>query len=223
MISLDMRTWVEAAVTKYVRDLIPAEQVHVFLVHRLLAQLLWYWRYEVPPKWIDCTVDLDYSVFSSRLQEPALEDVGFRKIDAHISQVYAALDSSDWETVAALPELVWNWITDLTGVSRREWASIPNAVLGLVDQDVVCPDCRKACDLRELGDLVRVTDPFTYHGSGKPCFVCPRCQARLVFDVFDLSGEPRRPQTWNPQAAKRIGLTALGVVAVYLLLRHLVL
>jgi hypothetical protein len=222
MISPDMRTWVEAAVTKYVRDLIPAEQTHVFLVRRVLAQLLWYWRYEVPLKWQSSIIDLDYSLFAIRLQEATIEDLGFRRVDANISQVYSALDSSDWDTIASLPEPVWNWITDLTGLSLRQWEGVPNAVLELVDQDIICPRCEKTCDLREVGELVSITDPFSCHGSNKPSFACERCGTHLVFDMFGLSDEPRPQSRWNSLLMKRAAGIAVAVVVVYYLWRRLI-
>ena len=161
-------------------------------------------------------------MFSARLQEPTLEDVGFRNIDAHISEVYAALDSSDWDAIAALPETYLELDLRTHGPVQRRWQSIPNAVLGLVDQDIVCPKCRKACDLRATRRPGQRKRPIYLPREWQAVFRMPTLRGLSGFRYLWPVRRASPAAKWNVQVARRVGLIGLGVVAAYLLLRHLV-
>ncbi|MCE5197772.1 MAG: hypothetical protein ABFD54_10680 [Armatimonadota bacterium] len=212
----DMRTWVEAAATKHLRDGLPLEQAPMFLVGRALVQLLWYWRYDLPAKWAPMVRDLDYTSVALRMKDI----VPFEGINTFALQIRAALDGGDWPSIVALPDVIWDWIEHMTGLSLEEWESVPDAVRRLLDTKIECPKCGMVSDFRGMGELIDISDPFAFFSTSHFRFNCMRCNTPLVMDAHRVI-RPRwlRKLKWSEakSALITLALVALGVwMLVYL-------
>lgn len=204
----DIQTWVEAAATKHVRDGVPIEDTHTFLVGRALIQLLLYWRCEVPQSWLPISGDIDFTCMGLRLQEY----VPPKELEGLAGTMYSALEPKKWAPIASLPEEVWRLITQITGLTQREWERIPNMVHTLLATEIRCPKCGLISNYAALGELREVSDPFAYGSSRSFHFNCSRCNSFLVVDAYPT---PRKRIQINWADVRAVAfatlLTALGI------------
>lgn len=216
----DMRTWVEAALTKHLRDNMPLDSIPGYMIGRILAQLLRYWRYSTPQKWQVRDDDLDYSLLACRIREHAAMDAGML-VGSYGYDIYSSLDKGDWKSMAALPGAVWKRIEEMTSITKEEWTILPQTIASMLDDELVCTGCAKSGVAKELGRLVDGPDPFDPDSPVRLVFECNYCDAELIFK------EPHTPIQPRPRISvlimKRLPIIAVGIVCIiiYLYLRRL--
>ena len=83
-------------------------------------------------------------------------------IQRYDEETFLAIDRGNWASIANLPEPVWGWITDMTGLSRAEWEKVPEAAACILAGPVTCPECGRTGKITDIGDLAQATDPFSF-------------------------------------------------------------
>lgn len=217
----DMRTWVEAAISKHLRDDLPLDQSHASLVHGVLAQLLRYWRYDVPGDWGDLLDNAAYSITAWQIKERASMAMGERDVDAYAPDVITAIGKGEWDALAALPDAVWGWVHEMTGLSRAEWGMVPETAAEVLRTELECPRCKSQGPLHSLLRMREGAEPVRLTSTGAVHFTCGRCGSGLTLDL----SEPRIPDFTNPSRGRKSLLAlalpfALAIVVLYLIVRY---
>lgn len=218
----DMRTWVEAAISKHLRDGMPLGQTHAYLVRGILAQLLRYWRYEAPGDLGDLLDNVTYSIIAWQIKERASVSMGERAVDEYAPAALAAVRAGDWKSLAALPDAVWGWVRELTGLTRAEWEMVPETAAEVLCTEFACPRCHTQGPLRDLLKIRQGAEPLQLTSTGAARFICGKCGSGLALDL----SEPRIPDTPESLRARRsyapaIGLLVLAAAIIYLILRYI--
>jgi len=178
----DLRLWIETAVGKNMRDWVPVENVHAYLVDRSLAQLLWYWRYDVPPRWDKLIIRTDWSLLGRQLTQFSAMDIQ-EGVDEAVPAVYEALRACDWESIRAIPPQIWEWIRQLTCLSEGEWERVPGLAADLLNSNLRCHTCNLQGKLKDVTEIKGVPDPFMFGSSGALHLVCRHCRVSAPFDM----------------------------------------
>ena len=218
----DMQTSVQAAISDHLLRSVPLENAHARMVRHMLAQLLRHWRYEVPGDQGDPLDEVAYSVVAWQIQERRALGVGQRRVDDYVPQVLDAIKTGDWDSLAALPDEVWDWVRELTGLTRDEWRDVPARAAELLDTQVECPRCKSCRTLRESAAVGQHREPLTLAGRGSVRFICSRCLAGIMIDrseSADHAHVSRLPRT-NRNFLRTAAFVALALVLIYLAIRH---
>lgn len=185
----DERIWVEQAIAVYLRSRTFMAEIPPLLVGRVLAQLLYYWQCEVPEKWDFATGNADYaSLALSRAED--MTSVYETSLDcaSYGADVYEALDSCDWEKMLALPDKVWKWISNYTGLSKDQWQQIADKAQNILNSKLSCPNCSSVFKLLDIGAPDKISDPFSMGSSRSSLrFTCPRCSHQIVLNASEQS------------------------------------
>lgn len=217
----DVRTWVQAAITRHLRAPMPLAQTHTFLIRSALAQLLRYWRYEVPGNWGDLLDNVTYGIVAWQIKERAAMTIGEHSVDEYAPAVIEAINKGDWQSLTELPEPVWDWVRELTGLTRAEWEMVPEIAGEILNAHLECPRCKNNKPLYELARVRENAEPIALSSTGAVRFTCSRCGSGISLDLI----EPRLPDTDRSiQKGKGAATAALLVAAgtvIYLLVRYL--
>jgi len=179
-IKADLRTWVEAAIAERLANSTPASELPAFMVGRALAQLLWFWRFDVPSRWRSHMAHLDYVGMALRLKDYS----SLTSVNDLLPRVSAALEDGRWEAISALPEEVWHWINHITGLTKDEWEALPGIVEKQMSRPFTCPRCEATTSYQEMGNLTEVSDPFSQQSRAGLHLRCPKCESVLAVDAF---------------------------------------
>lgn len=184
----DLDLWVETATAKHLVGKIPLDSVHAFLIGRSLAELLWHWRYDVPPKWDNLIVNADFSLIARQFVQDISFDVDYTDIDAAVPKVYDALEKGDWESMAALPDIVWQWLEELTCITKAEWENVPALTFDMLNKEALCKTCGRHGSIGEISRVKGAPDPFMFGGSSSLHLTCSRCDTDLEYNLRKSEG-----------------------------------
>lgn len=216
-ITPDERVWVEQAIAVYLRSRAFMTEIPALLLGRVLAQLLYYWKCEVPEKWDFATGNTDYTSLTYSIAED-MSSTYEASLDctAYGADVYTALDSGDWNKMLALPDRVWKWISDYTGLSKDQWQHIADKAQDILDSRVTCPDCASVFALQDIGAPEEVSDPFSMTSSRDSLrFTCPNCTHDMVLNASEHS--LIKPVKVN-EAFTKVSWIVIVVIVVFVIL-----
>jgi hypothetical protein len=211
----DLRIWVEAGIAYHLKRGLPIEDLPRTMVGRVLAQLLYHFRCDVPDEWADAVSELDFSVLARGMETSPAIDTEFREFTSFAAEVQAALEKGDWQSLRSVPDGAWQWITRTTGLDEADWESIPSLVRAALDSRFVCPVCKHTSRLAESAKVAYSMDPFDWGSSNATHLTCRRCGAHLVYDVATGTAKPWG-QTWSRVRTVVFALMGLGVLLLFL-------
>lgn len=188
---VDTSKWVEAAVSKCLAEPVSPDEARDFIIGYTLAQLLWFWRHGLPEPWGAMSEEWEYIAAMRLIYEHAHWATGLQFDEDYRpvrEQVREALKKQDWEAYAALPETVWSWLAEISGMAREDWERLPDQISRVLEKTVICPVCGADGPLREVAQTPEFTNP---HFIGSRLQVkCAKCDANLSFNVASNRIEP---------------------------------
>lgn len=117
------------------------------------------------------------------------------KNEAAISK---ALAERSWDALSELPTPVWGLLKAGTGMSREEWAGLPDFCRGLLSERIICPDCLYTASIDSFGEPNPIDDPtYVLPQRIRLVFRCPKCGTEVTYGV--TSGK-----SWE-QSTKTLG------------------
>lgn len=208
----DVRTWVEAAVGLHVRDGVPLADTPAALVSQLLAEMLSYC--EVAPPAPFKSVD-EGPLLASARAEGTLIGLNYVQACGWAEPVQEAMVANDWDKLRALPPAVWRWITTISSLKEADWEALPAYAETLLNAPAMCPKCKKAGPLRDIGKVVNVWEPLEYGPGGALTIKCSYCGERLVLTD---TGSLREPSfDWGKIGIKAAIVCCVGMMVLLLL------
>ena len=216
----DEKLWVDQGIAMYLRTRAFTDEIPALLVGRALAQLMDYWRCTVPPKWEFATGNTDYMTLAYSIAEHQTSPSQVALDCAtYGTEVYEALEKSDWETMLNLPGPVWDWIAGFTALTREEWQALPDKVRDLVAAKIDCPNCASVFSLQDVGKPDEISDPYSQHSSRDVLiFTCPRCDHSMVFDsARHAMVEPSKVKDAVANVPMIVAFTILGLIVLVII------
>ncbi len=176
--------WLEAVASKCLADDSSPSEARDFVLGYVISQLLWFWRHPIPEPWGTLSERWEFVGAMKLVYEPgrwAAGDQFDEDLMPHREQVYDALRRNVWEAYAALPEAVWGWLAELTGLSREHWEALPDQASHLLSSTIICPVCGADGTMKQVA---RASSPNNPHFVGSRLDIhCVQCASPLRFDV----------------------------------------
>lgn len=176
--------WLEAVVTKCLVDDSSTAEARDFVIGYVISQLLWFWRHPIPEPWGTLSERWEYVAAMRLVYEPGHWVAGDQfdeELMPYRDQVYDAIRKNTWAAYSALPEQVWGWLMELTGLSREEWEKLPDEASQVLASTVICPTCGSDGSLKETAKPAYPTNP---HFIGTRLDIgCSQCGSHMTFDV----------------------------------------
>ncbi len=207
----DLRTWVEAGIAYHLKGGVPIDDLPRLMVGRMLAQLLWYFRCDVPGEWADTVSELDFSSLARQMEDRTHLDAGFDDLPACPGDVQSALEKGDWQSLKSVPSSAWEWVARITGLGEGDWESIPSHVRAALESPFICPVCKHAGSVAESARVAYSVDPFDWSSSNVTHLTCRNCGSHLVYDVATSTAR-LWGQTWSRLRTAVLALIGLGAL-----------
>lgn len=219
--SADMKTWVDAAISRHLRDGASLDDVRTCFVGGLLAQMLLYYRYDVPGKWEGVYNNADLLGLGKRLADtPGL--VGYCTLGPpalpDYAAIYEALETDCWSSYERLSAVVWRMLSAISGLTKEEWQSLPGLTEEALVKTMVCSRCGYADNLAGFGEVTEYADPFTFSGGTRIHLRCKRCGEKVTFESGAMQVEKYRPKVINARGL----IIGAGITTMLLIVAALV-
>jgi hypothetical protein len=211
-----VRQWTDVAVGRCVSKSVSPEEAVGYELRCSIAQLMEFWRHDLPEKWAERVGD---EVPSSMAYDAAarLKPVNMlgQVSDMPAEEFYAALESDDLTQTPQLSDKAWKIVCDVTGVSKEEWEQIPADVRAALEQKVTCPECGASGKLTDTAQLVSAPDPFSMSSGASLHFSCKQCQAKLNLDTA-VRGLETVDKKWTETKSTVFWVVAAGLMVAML-------
>ena len=180
----DTDKWIEAGVSKCLAEPITPDLSRDFLIGYTFAQLLWFWRYNIPEPWGTMSEKWEYIAAMKLIYEHAHWVSGLEfddELKPVIEQLYEALKKYNWEAYSALPEVVWAWLIEISGMTREQWEHLPFEINRILEKTIICPICGADGSLKEIAQTSDWLNPHIV--GARLNMSCSKCDAGLAFDI----------------------------------------
>lgn len=180
----NVRFWTDVTVGRCIRKSIPAVEAVYYELCCSIAQLMKFWRIDLPRKWEERLGDeVPVSVAYDAAARMTPDFMFGKAVDIPADEYYALLNGPDLADIPVLSPRAWQVLQDVTGMSEQDWAQLPASIEAALDKHVICPKCGVSGKLTEIANLVSAPDPFLM-GSGAALHVtCKHCGQELTLDT----------------------------------------
>lgn len=212
----DVQFWTDVAVGRCVRREVSPEAEVWYLLRLYIAQLMVYYRRDIPQKWDDLIDPAIPTQFAYDIADRMKGDIMFGKqIDLPDDEFRAALDDEDMAQAPRLSPWGWQVLRESSGMAKEEWEEIPNNVRATLDKQVTCPKCNLQGKLGDMAVLDSAPDPFN-RGSGLSLhFTCEWCGSDLNLDTTVKSLE-MAGKVWSGTKNIVFWVALIGAIVTFL-------
>lgn len=180
----DVQFWTDVAVGQCVKKAVAPEEAVWYTLRCYLAQMLAYYRRDLPKEWADQIDESIPNQFSYDMANRMKGDVLFGvTTDIPEDEYRATLDDHDFSRTPALSNWGWQVVKETSGMSRQEWEQVAEHVQATLDKIVTCPKCNLSGKLADISVLVAAPDPFARVSATAPHFTCEWCGSDLTLDT----------------------------------------
>lgn len=217
----DMKTWLNASLSRHLKNRTSLEDVRTHLIGSMLVQILLYYRYDIPSKWEKSCSPADSLSLGKGLTDTlaAARCCGLAApLTEESQEIYEALDVDDWINYSQMSAPVWRALTELSGLDKEGWESLPSLAQEALSRKVTCTCCGYADDIYCFGEVMEFVDPFTFGGGDRIIVRCKRCLERIVFDPVIVPVKKSRKMSEDT----RVIILATGSIVLLLVIFWLI-